>query len=441
MATQFDAQGAVFAKDFTEEDTQQEHANIDGTTTVLTSGSRDEFPAAIDGPTGSPFAANALAGASLAPMTAIGPRVRKSPFFNATRRHGCNAYSVYNHMYMPLWYDSPVADFWHLVNDVTIWDVSVERQVQIAGPDAVRLAQLTTPRNLKSMVPGRARYALLCDEDGGVVNDPVVLRLSEDVFWFSLADSDTLLWIKGLAKGMNLDVKVTEPDVSPLQIQGPKSTDLMRDLVGDWIDDLKYFHFKEVDIEGAPCIVSRTGWSNERGYEIFLRDSAYADALWDRLFELGAPYGVAPGAPSTIRRIEAGLLSYGSDMSLTENPLELGFERLVDFSLTEDECLSMAALRRVMDEGVKKKMIGLEVLGETPPSNEDPWRVSYGDKGLGVLTSGVYSPRLEKYIALAFAPPGVEIGDKADVTTPNGVQEAIVVGAPFYDPKKKLVRE
>jgi len=376
---------------------------------------------------------------SVQPAINFGPRIRKSPFFAATRRHGCKAYTVYNHTYMPLYYESPEADFWRLVRDVTLWDVAGQRQVEITGPDAARFTQLLTPRNLSGCAVGQCKYVLITDEHGGIVNDPVLLCLDEDRFWLSLSDSDVLLWAKGVARHAGLEVSLREPDVSPLQVQGPKSAVLMRDLFGAWIDELRYFWCRETELDGIPLVVSRTGWSSERGYEVYLRDGAEGERLWDMIMAAGRPYDIAPGAPSGIRRIEGAMLSYGADMTLAENPFELGLGRLVDLDM-EADYIGKAALRRIAAEGAKRKLVGLELGG--PPlaaGNEEPWPLRAGDLAVGRLTSGVHSPRLEKNIALAIvALAQAEEGSRLQVETPNGAREAIVVPTPFYDAKKAL---
>ena len=367
----------------------------------------------------------------------FGPRVRKSPFFDATLRAGCKAYSVYNHMYMPLYYESPVDDFWNLVNGVTLWDVAVERQVQISGPDASAFTQFLTPRNLSKCSVGQCKYVLLTDENGGIVNDPVLLRLADDMYWLSLADSDVLLWAKALAHAGGWNVDVSEPDVSPLQVQGPRSTDVMRDLCGDWIEDLRYFWFREFEMSGIPVLVSRTGWSSERGYEVFLRDGSQGDRLWDLIMECGQPHGIRPGAPNTIRRIEGGMLSYGSDMGLSENPFELGLDRLVNLEMEADFC-GKEALRRIHTEGISRRMVGLEIQGE-PIANSDPWPVLSGNATVGKVTSAIHSPRLDKNIGLAIvALPTSQIGTEVTVETDRGERSATIVPFPFYDPKKSL---
>ncbi len=371
----------------------------------------------------------------------LSARIRKSPFFTATLRYGCKGYTVYNHTYMPLYYESPVADFWHLVRDVTLWDVAAQRQVEITGPDAARFTQMLTPRNLSNCAVGQCKYALITDQDGGVINDPVLLRLAENHFWLSLADSDTLLWAKGVASHAGLDVRVREPDVSPLQVQGPNSTAVMTALFGDWVAELRYFWFREIELDGIPVVVSRTGWSNERGYEVFLRDGSEGDRLWEMIMAAGKPHGIAPGAPSQIRRIEAGLISYGADATLSENPYELGLGRLVDLDMPV-EFIGKAALRRIRDAGVARCLVGLELDG--PPlasSNEEFWPLHADGARQGELRSCVHSPRLEKNIAMAMvATAHSEPGCRLTVRSPTGEIAATVAPLPFYDPKKTLVR-
>ncbi len=369
---------------------------------------------------------------------AIGPRIRKSPFYDATLRHGCKAFSTYNHMYLPVFYESPEADYQRLIEAVTLWDVGVERQVEIVGPDAAGFTQFLTPRNLSSCAVGQCKYVLLTSERGGIVNDPVLLRLAEDRFWLSLADSDVLLWARALAHALGYNVEIREPDVSPLQVQGPKSLDVMRDLFGSWIEELRYFWFRETELDGIPLVISRTGWSAERGYEVFLRDGRHGDRLWEAIMEAGKPYGIGPGAPSTIRRIEGGLLSYGADMDLDTNPYEIGLGRLVDLDQGAD-FLGKAALAEIAREGIARRLVGLEIEGPRLPGNEDPWAVAAEGRGVGKVTSAAHSPRLGKNIALAMlATEASAPGSRVAVSTPLGSKAAEVVELPFFDPKKRL---
>lgn len=372
---------------------------------------------------------------------ATGPRLRHSPFYEATRRHGCRAYSVYNHMLLPLYYESPEADFWRLVNDVTVWDVAGERQVEITGPDAARFTQLLTPRNISVCEAGQCKYVLITDQSGGVINDPVLLKLSENHFWLSLADSDVLLWARGVAAQAGMDVKVREPDVSPLQIQGPKSVQVMKSIFGDWVEALKYFRFRELEHDGMPLVVSRTGWSGERGYEIFLRDGSFGDALWERVMEAGRDHGIGPAGPSTIRRIEAGMLSYGADMTLTENPFEIGLGWLVDLEQPAD-FIGKASLLKIKKNGVSRRLVGLEIEGAPVSPNRQFWPLSSADGNtVGRLSSCVYSPRLKKNIALGLVKTGSDsVGSRLVVDTGEEKRGVVVAETPFYDPKKQIAK-
>ena len=369
----------------------------------------------------------------------FGTQVRKSPYFDATVRWGAKGFSVYNHMYIPRDFGDPVQNFWNLVNDAILCDVAVERQVEITGPDAAQFVQLLTPRNLSECAVGQCKYVLITDENGGVLNDPVLLRLAENHFWLSLADSDILMWAKGVAVNSGLDVNLGEPDVSPLQLQGPKSGDIAKAIFGERIDGLKYYWLEEFELNGIPLIISRTGWSSELGYEIYLRDGSRGNELWDHIMEIGKPMGLIPGHTSTIRRIEGGMLSYQADMDYTVNPFELGLGRLVDLEMDAD-FIGKKALKKIKSDGIKRSQVGIEI-SCTPLKhpNTSYWPIMVGSEEVGYITSAVYSPRLDKNIALAMMDVNHSaIDTAAETTTPEGNFPIKVVQKPFYDPKKKI---
>jgi len=369
----------------------------------------------------------------------FGTQVRKSPYFDATVRWGAKGFSVYNHMYIPRDFGDPVQNFWNLVNDAILCDVAVERQVEITGPDAAQFVQLLTPRNLSECAVGQCKYVLITDENGGVLNDPVLLRLAENHFWLSLADSDILMWAKGVAVNSGLDVNLGEPDVSPLQLQGPKSGDIAKAIFGERIDGLKYYWLEEFELNGIPLIISRTGWSSELGYEIYLRDGSRGNELWDHIMEVGKPMGLVPGHTSTIRRIEGGMLSYQADMDYTVNPFELGLGRLVDLEMDAD-FIGKKALKKIKSDGIKRTQVGIEI-SCTPLKhpNTSYWPIMVGSEEVGYITSAVYSPRLDKNIALAMMDVNHSALDTAaETTTPEGNFPIKVVQKPFYDPKKKI---
>jgi glycine cleavage system aminomethyltransferase T len=371
----------------------------------------------------------------------FGTQIRKSPFFDATLRYGAKAFSVYNHMYIPRDFGDPVENYWNLVNTAILCDVGVERQVEITGRDAGRFVQLLTPRNLSQCQVGQCKYVLITSEEGGIINDPILLRLGENHFWLSLADSDVLLWAKGVAVHAGMDVEIGEPDVSPLQLQGPKSLDIMKALFGEEIGTLRYFWFCETELDGIPLVVSRTGWSSELGYEIYLWDGSRGDELWERIMAAGKPFGLCAGHTSTIRRIEGGMLSYRADMDIRTNPFELGLDRLVDLDM-EADFIGKAALKRIRAEGVRRRQVGLEIGG--PPiegSNTVFWPLLAGDTEVGSITSAVYSPRLERKIALAFVSlDWAGKGSKLLARCASGEHSATVVDVPFIDPQKQLAK-
>ena len=369
----------------------------------------------------------------------FGTQVRKSPYFDATVRWGAQGFSVYNHMYIPRDFGDPVKNFWNLVNDAILCDVAVERQVEITGPDAAQFVQLLTPRNLLECAVGQCKYVLITDENGGVLNDPVLLRLAENHFWLSLADSDILMWAKGVAVNSGLDVSLCEPDVSPLQLQGPKSGDIAKTVFGERIDGLKYYWMEEFELDGIPLIISRTGWSSELGYEIYLRDSSRGNELWNHIMKIGGPMGLVPGHTSTIRRIEGGMLSYQADMDYTINPFELGLGRLVDLEM-DANFIGKEALKKIKSEGVRRSQVGVEVsCSPLSHPNTSYWPIIIESEEVGYITSAVYSPRLDKNIALAIMDVNHSAIDTvAETTTPEGNYSIRVVQKPFYDPKKKI---
>jgi glycine cleavage system aminomethyltransferase T len=373
----------------------------------------------------------------------IQPWYRKSPYFEATKRAGCKSWGLYNHMLLPTLYDDPVTEYWALLNDVTMWDVSVERCVEITGPDAFELTNLITCRDLTTCDVWQCKYVLLTAADGGIVNDPVLLRLGENHFWLALADSDALLYVAGVAAGRGMDVAIREADVAPMQVQGPRSKDVIGALFGDAVRDLRYYWCAEAEVDGIPVVVSRTGWTGEVGYEIYLRDSTRGGDLWDRVRQAGEPFGIRAIAPSEARRIEAGIFNYGSDMRVDDTPFHIsGLEKFVELG-QEQDFMGKAALARLAETGVDRKLVGIDVEG-TPMSDEgalnDFWPVrAVGGGRIGRVTGAAWSPRLERNVGFAWVSSAhMTDGTALEIDAPQGVRAATVTALPFVDPKKDI---
>ncbi len=374
-------------------------------------------------------------------------RIRKSPYFYASRKHGVVRYSVYNHMYHPRHYGDPVEEYWKLVNGVTMWDVGVEKQIQIKGPDAFDLANTIVPRDLHKCAVDQCKYVFITAPDGGILNDPVLLRVEEDEFWLSLADSDVNLYALGIAAARGMNVTVKEIDVAPVQIQGPESKKVLVDLFGDRVLDVPYYGLMKAELDGMRVVVSRTGYTGEVGYEIYLHDaSRHGQKLWDTVLEAGTPHGLEVIGPCHIRRIEGGILAFGADMWYENNPFEVGYHYtwMVDLD-QEADFMGKEALRRIKAEGVRQKLVGVDIEGEPLGTYIDNEMVDFfpahaDGREVGRVTSACYSPRLQKNIGFAMVPSGfAELGTALEVDTPtSGRVGATVVTMPHFDPTKEI---
>jgi glycine cleavage system aminomethyltransferase T len=378
-------------------------------------------------------------------------RIRKSPYFYASRRHGIQLYSVYNHTYHPRHYGDPVEEYWHLLNGVTLWDVGVERQIEISGPDAFDFTNLLVARDLNKCEVGQCKYVFLCLPDGGIINDPVLLRVEENRFWLSLADSDVELWARGVAYNSGYDVTIRELDVGPVQVQGPKSKDVMVDLFGESVLEIPYYFLRRYQLDRMNVLVSRTGYTAELGYEIYLYEASKKGVkLWEAVLEAGKPHGLEVIGPCHIRRIEGGILALGPgcDMWYDTNPYEvgMGYDWMVDLEAGGD-FIGKEALAKIKAEGPKRKLVGVEIGGSglgsyNDGSMPDTLPVHKDGAVVGRITSACFSPRLEKNIGYAMVPiEHAELGTELEVQRPEGIVSATVVEKPFIDPKKETPKQ
>lgn len=364
------------------------------------------------------------------PALSISARTRRTPFSRRVQEAGVKAYTVYNHMLLPSVFESLEADYHHLKAHVQVWDVACERQVEVHGPDAARLVQMLTPRDLSAMQAGRCYYTPMVDETGGMLNDPVTLKVDADRFWISIADSDLLLWVKGIAFGMHLEVEVNEPDVSPLAVQGPRAEDLMARVFGEAVRSIRFFGFRELDFRGRAMLVSRSGYSRQGGFEIYVAGSDMGERLWDALFAAGEDLAVRAGGPNLIERIESGLLSYGNDMSREDTPYECGLGRFCDAGAALG-CVGRDALLRVAEQGPVRQIRGLRIDGEPVPACTEHWPVRASVEVVGRVSSAAWSPDFGTNVAIGMLrmthwQPGTPV----EVDTPDGLRDATVCVLP-----------
>jgi dimethylsulfoniopropionate demethylase len=352
---------------------------------------------------------------------AVSRRQRSTPYTSRVEALGVSAYSIVNHTVLPKGFGRSMEnDYWHLREHVQLWDVSCQRQVQLKGADAARLVQLMTPRDLRKATIGQCLYAPLIDQNAGMLNDPVILKLDDDHFWLSIADSDVLLWAKGLALGFGLDVEIDEPDVSPLAVQGPKSDDVMAAVFGETVRNIRFFKFAMIDFQGHPLLIARSGYSKQGGFEIYLDDSSLGLNLWDAIWDAGEAFNIAPGCPNLIERVEAGLLSYGNEFTQKNNPLECAMDRYCCAD-PELEYIGKDALDQIRLQGPSRLIRGVLFDGEKTPPCAHTWRLSVAGQFVGEISTAAFSPRLEKNVALGMLEQGFwSDGQVVDVECGDG---------------------
>jgi glycine cleavage system aminomethyltransferase T len=368
----------------------------------------------------------------------FGPWYRRSPFFEATRRAGCAAYDIYNKMYLPAEYDDPNVEYQALNDGVTLWDVGVERTVEISGPDADRLIDMLTCRDLTRCAVKQGKYMIVTAADGGIVNDPVLLHVAENTWWMQLADSDAGLYALGVLSQSGLDAQVSYPDVHPVQVQGPLSARTLAKLVGEAIFDLRYYWCDHFTIGDIPVVISRTGWSAVPGFEVNLLDGTLGDDLWDAIMGAGEEFAIRPIAPNEARRVEAGIFNYGSDMTLADSPFHvMGLERLVEEQ--EQEYIGKAALERIRATGVDRKLVGIEFESREPLEGiSRQWPAHHGGRRVGKVTDAVWSPGLGRNIGYVWVPIELSApGTKIDVESEWGTIAGTTAAIPFVDPRKE----
>jgi aminomethyltransferase len=358
-------------------------------------------------------------------------RLRPSPFYEATLQDGVTAFTTYNHMLMPTSFGHPKEEYWQLLNGVSQWDVACERQVQLQGPDAGRLAQILTARDLRNCKVGQGKYVPLCNHAGILINDPILLKLDEDLYWLSIADSNIWFWARAIAAERGLNVRVSEPDVSPLAVQGPKAEDVVASICGDWVRSLKYFWFRDTTIGGIPLTVARSGWSKQGGFELYLKDGTQGTKLWNIVKEAGKPWGIRPGNPNFCERVESGLLSYGGDTDDRTNPLEVRMDKYVDLD-TPDDVIGIEALRRIRAQGPQRHQLGVTLQGDEPAALGFRWHsIRQGGREVGHMTNCVWSYRLKRNIGFALISTRCNVGDQVEVLKEGRPIGAVLQALPF----------
>lgn len=357
-------------------------------------------------------------------------RLRRSPFFDATVAEGVRGFQPYNHMLMPTGYGDPEAEYWRLINGVSMWDVAVERQVELLGPDAAVLAQILAPRDLNKFVAGQGKYVAICDHRGTLINDPILLKLEEDRYWLSIADSDVLLWSRAVAAERGLNVQVNEPDVSPLAVQGPKAEQVVAEIFGDWIRELKYFWFKETQVEGIPVAVARSGWSKQGGFELYLMDGTKGVELWNIVKEAGQAFEIGPGNPNSTERIESGLLSWGGDTDDMTNPYEVRMGKYLDLDVPDD-VIGVQALRTVAAQGALRHQLGIVLEGEKAENHGRWYDIIISGEKIGDMTCGTWSRRLEKNIGFALVGSEHKEGTTVHLEKEGETLEGRLTSLPF----------
>ena len=358
-------------------------------------------------------------------------RLRPSPYYEATLRDGVTAFTTYNHMLMPTSFGHPEAEYWRIINGVSMWDVAVERQVELRGPDAARLAQILCPRDLSRCREGQGKYVPLCNHKGVLINDPILLKLANDRYWLSIADSNIWFWARAIAAERGLDVEVSEPDVSPLAVQGPKAEDVVAHLCGDWVRELKYFWFRETTLDGIPLVVARSGWSKQGGFEFYLRDGTKGTRLWNLVKEAGRAWDIGPGNPSFNERVESGLLSYGGDTDDHTNPYEVRLGKYIDLGVADD-VIGIEALRRIHAEGPRRHQLGVMLDGDEPTQLGFHWHaIEVGGRRVGDLTNCAWSYRLRKNIGFALISTDCRAGSRVTVRKDGRPIEGTLQELPF----------